>query len=425
MRTIELKPVKQAAAIQVPGSKSYTHRTLISAALSDGTCRVHNPLRSEDTLLTLKALGQMGISMEDQPDGRPDRIVIHGRNGRFSPVTRPIDFRNSGTSMRLFGALAVLGEGPYMLTGTKRMCERPMQALLDSLVQLGVPAHSMGRNGCPPVVIVGGQCKGDRTSIDCSVSSQYLSALLLIAPCLPAGLTIDVSHGPVSKPYIDMTVDIMAAFGVDLRREAYTRFEVPGGQTYRAGDYTVEPDGSNASYFWAAGAITGARVKVLGVTGASRQGDVGLVNILEQMGCQVEHEDDGIAVTGGALKAVTVDMGHMPDVVPTLAVVAAFAGGTTVIRNVAHLRAKECDRLSAVACELGKMGIETRALDNELHIVGGTPHGAEIETYDDHRMAMCFAVAGLKVPGIRILNPGCVAKSFPTYWEVFKQLYAE
>ena len=161
------------------------------------------------------------------------------------------------------------------------------------------------------------------------------------------------------------------------------------------------------------------------MTGASRQGDVGLVNILEQMGCQVEHEDDGIAVTGGALKAVTVDMGHMPDVVPTLAVVAAFAGGTTVIRNVAHLRAKECDRLSAVACELGKMGIETRALDNELHIVGGTPHGAEIETYDDHRMAMCFAVAGLKVPGIRILNPGCVAKSFPTYWEVFKQLYAE
>jgi len=425
MRTIELKPVKRAAAIQVPGSKSYTHRTLISAALSDGTCRVHNPLRSEDTLLTLKALGQMGISMEDQPDGRPDRIEIHGRNGRFSPVTRPIDFRNSGTSMRLFGALAVLGEGPYMLTGTKRMCERPMQALLDSLVQLGVPAHSMGRNGCPPVVIVGGQCKGDRTSIDCSVSSQYLSALLLIAPCLPAGLTIDVSHGPVSKPYIDMTVDIMAAFGVDLRREAYARFEVPGGQTYRAGDYTVEPDGSNASYFWAAGAITGARVKVLGVTGASRQGDVGLVNILEQMGCQVEHEDDGIAVTGGALRAVTVDMGHMPDVVPTLAVVAAFAGGTTVIRNVAHLRAKECDRLSAVACELGKMGIEARALDNELHIVGGTPHEAEIETYDDHRMAMCFAVAGLKVPGIRILNPGCVAKSFPNYWEVFEQLYAE
>lgn len=425
MRTIEFKPVKPAATIQVPGSKSYTHRTLIAAALSDGTCRVDRPLRSEDTLLTLKALDQMGVPMDDQPDGRLDRIVIHGRSGRFSPVTRPIDFRNSGTSMRLFGALAVLGEGPYMLTGTKRMCERPMQALLDSLVQLGVPAHSLGRNGCPPVVIVGGQCKGDRTTIDCSVSSQYLSALLLIAPCLPKGLTIDVSQGPVSKPYIDMTADIMDAFGVDLRRENYTHFEVPGGQTYRSGDYAVEPDGSNASYFWAAGAITGARVKVGGVTKASRQGDVGLVDVLEQMGCMVTHEDDGIAVTGGTLRAVTVDMGHMPDVVPTLAVVAAFATGTTVIRNVAHLRAKECDRLSAVASELTKMGIEARAMDNELHIVGGAPNGAEIETYDDHRMAMCFAVAGLKVPEVRILNPGCVAKSFPNYWEVFEQLYAE
>jgi 3-phosphoshikimate 1-carboxyvinyltransferase len=423
MRIIEPKPVKPAMTIQVPGSKSYTHRTLIAAALSDGTCRVDDPLRSEDTLLTLKALAQMGVAIDDQPDGRSDRIVIHGRNGRFSPVTRPIDFRNSGTSMRLFGALVVLGEGPYMLTGTKRMCERPMQALLDSLVQLGVPAHSLGRNGCPPVVIVGGRCEGDRTTIDCSVSSQYLSALLLIAPCLPAGLTIDVSQGPVSKPYIDMTADIMAAFGVDLQREDYTHFVVPGGQTYRAGEYAVEPDGSNAGYFWAAGAVTGARIKVAGVTTASRQGDVGLVNVLEQMGCRVERDADGIAVTGGVLKAVTVDMGHMPDVVPTLAVVAAFAHGTTVIRNVAHLRAKECDRLSAVACELAKMGIEARALDNELHITGGRPHGAEIETYDDHRIAMCFAVAGLKVPEVRILNPGCVAKSFPNYWEVFELLY--
>jgi 3-phosphoshikimate 1-carboxyvinyltransferase len=421
MRIIEQKPVKPAVTIQVPGSKSYTHRTLIAAALSDGICRVDNPLRSEDTLLTLKALGQMGITIDEQSD----RIVIHGQSGRFSPVTQPIDFRNSGTSMRLFGALAVLGEGPYMLTGTKRMCERPMQALLDSLVQLGVPAHSLGRNGCPPVVIVGGRCPGDRTTIDCSVSSQYLSALLLIAPCLPRGLIIDVSQGPVSKPYIDMTADIMAAFGVNLQREGYTHFKVPGGQTYGAGDYAVEPDGSNASYFWAAGAVTGTRVTVGGVTAASRQGDVGLVKVLEQMGCRVEREDDGIAVTGGALKAVTVDMGHMPDVVPTLAVVAAFAEGKTVIRNVAHLRAKECDRLSAVACELAKMGIEARALENELHVVGGAPRGAEIETYDDHRMAMSFAVAGLKVSGVHIRNPDCVAKSFPNYWEVFDQLYAE
>ena len=221
-----------------------------------------------------------------------------------------------------------------------------------------------------------------------------------------------------------MTVDIMNSFGIDLRREGYTHFEVPGGQKYQAGDHEVESDGSNAGYFWAAAAVTGARVKVRGVTAASRQGDVGLVNILEQMGCGVAREHDGIAVTGGKLSAVDVDMGHMPDVVPTLAVVAAFAEGTTVIRNVAHLRAKECDRLSAVARELTRMGIETRALENELHITGGAPEGAPIETYDDHRMAMSFAVTGLKVPGVRIVNPDCVAKSFPTYWEVFDSLYA-
>jgi 3-phosphoshikimate 1-carboxyvinyltransferase len=421
IRTIHPKPVQPDVTIQVPGSKSFTHRTLIAAALSNGACRVDNPVRSEDTLLTLRALEQLGIAIDDQTGP----IVIQGRGGRFDPVTRPIDFRNSGTSMRLFGALVVLGQGPYTLTGTKRMCERPMQALLNSLIQLGVPAHSLNSNGCPPVIIVGGQCNGGHTTIDCSVSSQYLSALLLIAPCLPRGLTVDVIQGPVSKPYIDMTVDIMNSFGISLHRDGYTHFEVSGSQTYEAGDYAVEPDGSNAGYFWAAAAVTGSKVKVSGVTTASRQGDVGLVNVLEQMGCRVDRETDGIAVTGGELTAVTADMGHMPDVVPTLAVVAAFARGTTVIRNVAHLRAKECDRLSAVAQELTRMGIEARALDDELHIVGGRPKGAEIETYDDHRMAMSFAVAGLRVPGVHIQNPDCVAKSFPDYWDIFERLYAD
>jgi 3-phosphoshikimate 1-carboxyvinyltransferase len=303
------------------------------------------------------------------------------------------------------------------------MCERPMQALLDSLTHMGVNAYSQAGNGCPPVIINGGNCQGGHTTIDCGISSQYLSALLLTAPCLAQGLTIKVTKGPVSKPYIDMTVDIMNAFGVTLQQQGHTRFEVPGGQAYQAGDYTVESDASNAGYFWAAAAITGSRIKVKGLTRTSRQGDVGLVNILEQMGCRVDHEPDGITVTGGRLQAVTVDMGHMPDVVPTLAVVAAFAQGTSVIRNVAHLRAKECDRLAAVSQELAKMGIETKTSQDDLQVIGGTAHGAEIETYDDHRIAMSFAVAGLNVPGVKIIDPGCVAKSFPNYWEVLGGLY--
>lgn len=419
MLSIETKPVRPHVTIQVPGSKSYTHRILIAAALSNGICRVNNPLRSQDTLLTLSALQQLGIQADDQAK----RMVLHGNGGRFLPVDAPIDFQNSGTSMRLFGALVALGRGSYTLTGTQRMRERPMQALLDSLTQVGIPAHASAGNGCPPIIIKGGHHLGGRTTIDCSISSQYLSALLLIAPCLENGLAIDVTHGPVSKPYIDMTVDIMHAFGIALTQEGHTRFKVPGGQVYKAGDYTVESDGSNASYFWAAAAITGSRIKVKGVTAASRQGDVGLVTILEQMGCKVDHDPDGIAVTGGALKAVHVDMGHMPDVVPTLAVVAAFAQGTSVIRNVAHLRAKECDRLMAVSTELAKMGIDTETASDSLSITGGKPHAAEIETYDDHRIAMCFAVAGLRVPGVKIIDPDCVAKSFPNYWEVFDGLY--
>lgn len=419
MRTIETKPVRPESTIVVPGSKSYTHRTLIAAALSNGPSRVIDPLRSEDTLLSLAGLQQMGIQAQDNGQ----YIDINGMGGRFDPCRSPIEFQNSGTSMRLFGGLVALGSGDYILTGSRRMCERPMQPLLDSLNRIGIPARSRNNNGCPPVVITGGRSSGGRTTIDCSVSSQYLSALLLIAPCLEQGLIIDVVKGPVSKPYIDMTVDIMNAFGIGLKQSGHVHYEVPGGQAYQAGKHQVEPDGSQAGYFWAAAAITGTRVKVHGITRASRQGDIGLADMFAQMGCKVDDETDGIAVTGGDLTAVEVDMANMPDVVPTLAVAAAFARGTTVIHNVAHLRAKECDRLAAVTCELGKMGIDAHATDNELRIVGGTPSGADIETYNDHRIAMSFAIAGLKATGVRIADPGCVAKSFPNYWDVFDQLY--
>ena len=419
---IEIKPhnIKPRCEVTVPGSKSYTHRILIASALSDGECRIRNPLISEDTLLTMQALRQMGIRIDDTSN---DQIIVSGSSGTFKPCADRIFLGNSGTSMRLLTAVAALGQGTFTLTGTDRMAERPIQDLIDALVQLGVRIRSINRNGCPPLEIIGEKMSGGSVNINCRTSSQYLSALLLIAPYTDRGLEILVTEGPVSRPYVDMTVDVMDTFGVTVSREGYERFKVAGQQAYRVGVYPVEPDGSQAGYFWAAAAVCGTEVKVKGVTADSRQGDVKFANLMATMGCEISIEPDGIAVTGSLLKAADVDMGDMPDMVPTLAVVAAFAEGTTIIRNVSHLKAKESDRLASVVNELVKMGIDARCSTDELIVTGGNPHGAEIETYGDHRIAMSFAVAGLVTPGMFIQDENCVAKSFPDFWNVFEGLY--
>jgi len=407
------------ATVSVPGSKSYTHRTLITAALSDGRCRIHNWLDSEDIRYTLDSLFQFGATIEKQPDG----LVVHGRSGDMDPCDSPIYIGNSGTSMRLLTSYAALGKGRYVLTGSDRMHERPIQHLLDALQEMGVHAVSLNNDGCPPVEVMGARVAGGEAYINCSISSQFLSGLLLIAPYTEKGLKIHVTHGPVSKPYIDMTVDIMSQFGVEVVRDGYDYFEIAGGQCYRSGSYIIEPDASQAGYFWAAGAITGHSVKVSGISKSSTQGDVRFVEVLESMGCRVTLEPDGISVAGAKLSGIDVDMGDMPDIVPTLAVVASFADGVTRIRNVSHLKVKESDRLSAVINELTKMGISARSEKDDLVITGGVPHGAVIDTYDDHRMAMSFAVAGLRVPGVEIKNESCVEKSFPDFWKVFEGLY--
>ena len=416
---IEIKPTKHLKGeVRVPGSKSYTHRILIAAALSDGICKLTGTLDSEDTRLTRKGLVQMGVVMEEKADG----IIVQGTNGSLVHGNEPIFLGNSGTSMRLLTGVAALGRGKCRLTGTERMHQRPIVDLLDALQLLGVEARSENNDGCPPVVIKGHRIVNDHTRVKCNISSQYLSSLLLIAPKTANGLTIDVVSDLVSKPYVDMTLDIMSKMGINASHENHQRFKVPGNQTYRSGAYQVEPDCSQAGYFWAMGAVTQNRIKVIGLTKDTRQGDVRFVEVLKQMGCDVEYEPDGIAVTGRPLTGITVDMADMPDIVPTLAVVAAFAEGTTVIENVAHLKVKESDRLSATATELNKIGIETHVRDAGLVIKGGTPHGGQIKTYDDHRMAMCFSIAGLMVPGIYIEDEQCVGKSFPTYWKVLEAL---
>ena len=419
-RSITNAPVQKEVTVAVPGSKSYTHRAFIAAALANGVSHLENALQSEDTLLTLKSLQQMGIHVVP----KPHHFVFHGSGGRLDPVVKPIDLANSGTSMRLLTAVAALGQGPYVLTGSPRMQQRPLQPLIDSLVQLGIGAKALKDNGCPPIEVIGGSLPGGRVKVDCSVSSQFLSALLLIAPRAQQTTEITVSHGPVSRPYVDITLDVMHAFGIDVMRNQYTHFSVPAGQTYQPSDYTVPPDYSQASYFWAAAALTGTAIKVKGTQYKAIQGDVGFIDCLEAMGCTIRHEDDGITVTGNSLFGITVDMKDMPDVVPTLAVVAAYAQGDTVIQNVAHLKEKESDRLSAVATELAKMGIETIYGESDLVVKGGAPRGAAIDTYNDHRIAMSFALAGLRTPGLVIKDPDCVQKSFPNFWEVFNELYA-
>lgn len=418
---IEIKPINAVnTTVSVPGSKSYTHRMLIAAALSDGECLIRNRLKSEDTNLTAKALTHFGIKITEE--NNCTRII--GSSGKLMPPSSGIFLANSGTSMRLLAGVAALCKAKCHLYGSRRMHARPIQDLLDGLLQIGAKALSMDDNGCPPVEIDGSNTQGGPVQLNCAVSSQYLSALLMAGPYTQKGIEVTVTKGPVSRPYVDITLDVMQKFGVDFDRRDYSWFSVPGNQIFRADQYTVEADCSQASYFWAAAAITGSTIIVKDIAKDSRQGDIHFVDLLERMGCLVKKDSTGIAVKGGSLNAIEADMGDIPDMVPTMAVVAAFATGTTVLKNVLHLKIKESDRLAALENELAKMGIKTECIGSDLVIKGGRPSGARIETYGDHRIAMSFAAAGLRAPGTLIEDESCVDKSFPGFWQVFDALYA-
>ena len=406
------------ATLTLPGSKSYTHRALMAAALAAGESVLTNALAAEDTELTAAALTQLGAGI----DWQGTTIRVTGRGGRWLPAPLPIYLGNSGTSMRFLTALAALGEGEYLLTGTERLCQRPLGELLEALRQAGVQAVSERGDGCPPVRVTGG-LTGGKAQLSGAISSQYLSALLFIGPLAPKGLKIDITGELVSRPYVDLTLEVLGNFGISYYREGYRYFELPGGQSYLPREYEIEADASSASYFWAAAALTGGRVTITNLSLESSQGDAAFPEVLGRMGCAIESTPAGLTVQGGPLQGVTVDMATMPDLVPTLAVLAAFAAGDTVITGVAHLRHKESDRLAAVATELGKLGIEARETADGLVIRGGTPKGAVIHTYNDHRIAMSFAVAGLKIPGVAINDPECVAKSFPDFWQFFEKFY--
>jgi 3-phosphoshikimate 1-carboxyvinyltransferase len=416
----EIKPHgPMEATLTLPGSKSYTHRALMAAALASGDSVLTNALTAEDTELTAQALAQLGARV----DWQGTTVRVTGRGGRWRPAEEPIYLGNSGTSMRFLTALVALGEGEYLLTGTERLCQRPLGELLDALGQVGVRAISENRDGCPPVRVTGG-LTGGRAQLSGAISSQYLSALLFIGPLAPHGLEIEITGDLVSKPYVDLTLEVLSDFGISYYRQGHQFFQLPGGQCYLPQNYVIEADASSASYFWAAAALTRGRVTITNLSLESSQGDAAFPHVLKRLGCTVSENPQGLTLQGGPLQGITVDMATMPDLVPTLAVLAAFARGDTVITGVAHLRHKESDRLAAVATELTKLGIDAKETADGLIIQGGEPRGAVIDTYNDHRIAMSFAVAGLKAPGVVITGPDCVAKSFPDFWQFFERLYS-
>jgi 3-phosphoshikimate 1-carboxyvinyltransferase len=405
----------------VPGSKSITNRAALVAALARGESELAGCLDSDDTEAMREALGALGVVITV----RGDIWTVRGANGVLRAPRAPLDARASGTTARFLTAAATLADGPVEIDGAPRMRERPIQDLVDCLRALGAGVDVLGAKGCPPLRVHPG-LRGGRAPIDARRSSQFVSAVLMAAPYAREDVTLDPVEGVmVSTPYVDLTLAVMRAFGADARWSPHGSLHVTAGRHYEAARYTVECDASAAAYPFCAAAIAGGRVRVAGVPEGSLQADFRLLDVLERMGCAVTREPGAVTVARApeaSLAGVDVDMNEMPDAVLALAVVALFADGPTRIENVANLRIKETDRLAALERELAKLGARAEAGPDWLAIEPGPLRGAAIDTYDDHRMAMSFALAGLRVPGVVIRDPGCVAKTWPDFFAMLDAL---
>jgi len=419
--TIEIYPTGPIRAIiRPPGSKSITNRAMICAALAEGPSLLTGALDSEDTRVMVEALRQLGIATEHDPASATVRVT--GCGGRF-PIDRANLFvANSGTTVRFLAAMLSLGHGTYRLDGTPRMRQRPIGDLLDALRQLGAEVTDEAGTGCPPVLVQARGLRGGRATIAGNLSSQFLSGLLMASPHAAADVEIVVEGGLVSRPYIDITLAVMKSFGVGVGEEESGRFTIRAPQGYRARSYSIEPDASAASYFFAAAAITRGEATIEGLSLDSLQGDVAFCDCLRRMGCEVDYAVDHITVTGGPLHGIDVNMNAISDTVQTLGAVALFAEGPTTIRGVAHIRHKETDRIHDLAAELRKLGANVEERSDGLTITPRPLHGAEIDTYDDHRMAMSLALAGLAIPGVVIRDRACTAKTYPCFFEDLKSV---
>ncbi|ECC3482002.1 3-phosphoshikimate 1-carboxyvinyltransferase [Salmonella enterica subsp. enterica] len=418
MESLTLQPIARVdGAINLPGSKSVSNRALLLAALACGKTVLTNLLDSDDVRHMLNALSALGINYTLSADRT--RCDITGNGGALrAPGALELFLGNAGTAMRPLAAALCLGENEIVLTGEPRMKERPIGHLVDALRQGGANIDYLEQENYPPLRLRGGFTGGD-VEVDGSVSSQFLTALLMTAPLAPKDTIIHVKGELVSKPYIDITLNLMKTFGVEIANHHYQRFVVKGGQQYQSpGRYLVEGDASSASYFLAAGAIKGGTVKVTGIGRNSMQGDIRFADVLEKMGATITWGDDFIACTRGELHAIDMDMNHIPDAAMTIATTALFAKGTTTLRNIYNWRVKETDRLFAMATELRKVGAEVEEGHDYIRITPPAKlHHADIGTYNDHRMAMCFSLVALSDTPVTILDPKCTAKTFPDYFE--------
>ncbi|MCX7431434.1 MAG: 3-phosphoshikimate 1-carboxyvinyltransferase [Planctomycetia bacterium] len=427
---IPVCPHPIVGSIRPPGSKSITNRALVCAALARGESLLTGVLDSQDTRVMAAGLAALGIGVI--ADWSRGEVRVAGAGGTVPAAEATLDCAASGTTIRFLSAVCAIGHGTYRLDGTPRMRKRPIGDLLEALQSLGVDASAESPGGCPPVVIRSRGLQGGAASVRGSTSSQFASGLAMVAPCTSQGMQIQFAGTLVSLPYLDMTRRVMEAFGADCSPEGDRGWRIaPSG--YQGRDYAIEPDASAASYFLAAAAITGGSVRVEGLSRRSMQGDVGFADALGRMGCTVAWDDgpeESITVTGRAVRGIDIDMNAISDMVPTLAVVALFADGPTTIRNVAHIRDKETDRIGDLTCELRRLGatVEEHADGFTIAPVARTEaespgpggaglHGATVKTYDDHRMAMSLALVGLRVPGVLVADPACVGKTFPHYWD--------
>lgn len=421
MEQLKLSPISQVdGTVNVPGSKSLSNRALLLAALAKGETHLTNLLDSEDIHHMLNALTKLNVKY--RLSECKTQCWVTGNGGVFN-VSEPVTLflGNAGTAMRPLCAALACSVGEFELTGEPRMEERPIGALVDSLRQAGADIEYLKNENYPPLLIKGHILQGGSVTVDGSVSSQFLTALLMSAPLFKQDTTIEISGELVSKPYIDITLHTMAQFGITVENQNYQRFVVQGQQQYQTpGHFMVEGDASSASYFLAAGAIKGGTVKVTGIGKNSIQGDIRFAEVLEKMGAKVNWQNDFIEITGGALTAVDLDMNHIPDAAMTIATTALFATGTTSIRNIYNWRVKETDRLAAMSCELRKVGATVE--EGEDYITITPPKQlihADIDTYNDHRVAMCFSLVALSDTAVTINDPGCTAKTFPDYFDRF------